>query len=247
MPRSNLSWQLSRPAEGYYSSELRSRPSLPVRTFLPVGYEPNYPYPLLVFFHGQGSNEDQILRLAPRLSRRNYICISVRGPEILGHKADGRGSYGWGTEGQFDAETESYVLSAIEQTQRSYHIHSERIFLAGFCEGATPAYRLGLSMPDRIGGIIALNGRLPKATTSSPLFRLPEIRNLPVFLGHGIANSVVPLTHAKQDFRLLYSAGVDVTLRTYPTNHKLHTTMLGDIDQWIIDRVNAELDQLIID
>ena len=50
-----------------------------MRTFLPTGYEPKYPYPLLVFFHGQGGNEEQIIRLAPRLSRRNYICIGLRG------------------------------------------------------------------------------------------------------------------------------------------------------------------------
>jgi len=238
---------MSRPAEGYYSSELRTRPSLPVRTFLPIGYEPNYPYPLLVFFHGHGSNEDQILRLAPRLSRRNYICISIRGPQQLGLRQDGRSSFGWGTEGQFDAQTEEYVLGAIEQTQRSYHIHSERIFLAGFCEGATTAYRIGLSIPDRIGGIIALNGKLPRSTAAAPLFRMPEIRNLPVFIGHGIANAVIPLTTARADYRLLYAAGMDVKLRTYSTNHKLHTSMLGDVDQWIIDRVNADVDQLIID
>ena len=54
-----------------------------VRTFLPTGYEPNYAYPLLVFFHGHGGNEEQVLRLSPRLSRRNYICIGLRGPFVL--------------------------------------------------------------------------------------------------------------------------------------------------------------------
>ena len=42
------------------------------------------PIRLLVFFHGQGGNEEQILRLAPRLSRRNYISIGLRGPVSLG-------------------------------------------------------------------------------------------------------------------------------------------------------------------
>src|SRR6476660_8538699 len=85
-----------KPAEGFYTSEVEAPRPLPVRTFLPTGYEPRYPYPLLVFFHGPGGNEEQILRLAPRLSRRNYICISLRGPVALGPRPDGRLGYAWG-------------------------------------------------------------------------------------------------------------------------------------------------------
>src|SRR5947209_2737881 len=141
MPFTDLSWRHVRPAEGFYHSELPSPTRLPVRSFLPTGYEPNYPYPLLVFFHGQGGSEEQVLRLAPRLSRRNYVCIALRGPEVLGARPDGRVGYAWGRDGQFDTLVEDYVLSAVEQTRRSYHVHSERIYLAGVCEGATLAYR----------------------------------------------------------------------------------------------------------
>src|SRR4051812_9913056 len=72
-----------RPTEGFYTSEVAAPHAWPFRTFLPRGYEPSYPYPLIVFLHGQGSSEEQILRLAPRLSRRNYICIAPRGPHVI--------------------------------------------------------------------------------------------------------------------------------------------------------------------
>src|SRR5215467_16357260 len=101
MPYTDLSWRTFRPAEGFYTSEVEAPNRLPIRTFLPFGYEPNYAYPLLVFFHGHGGNEEQVLRLAPRLSRRNYICIGLRGPQALCLRADGRTGYGWGSEGQF--------------------------------------------------------------------------------------------------------------------------------------------------
>src|SRR2546423_15062913 len=89
MPSTDLSWRTYRPAEGFYPSEVQTPRRLPLRTFLPTGYEPNYPYPLLVFFHGHGGNEEQVLRLAPRLSRRNYICIGLRGPQLLGQRPGG--------------------------------------------------------------------------------------------------------------------------------------------------------------
>src|SRR3984893_7810366 len=91
-----LSTYLSRPAEGFYTSEVHTPRGWPLRTFLPTGYEPNYPYPLLVFLHGHGSTEEQILQLAPRLSRRNYISIGLRGPEqVDAGPDDGRMGYTW--------------------------------------------------------------------------------------------------------------------------------------------------------
>src|SRR5436190_13379436 len=99
-----------RPADGFYTSEVQHPKPLPVRTFLPTGYEPRYPYPLVVFFHGQGGNEEQILRLAPRLSRRNYICISLRGPQELGVRDDGCGAFGWGGEACENPLLEDYVM-----------------------------------------------------------------------------------------------------------------------------------------
>src|SRR5262245_61775120 len=157
MPHPDLSWRTYRPAEGFYTSELHAPRRLPVRTFLPTGYEPNYAYPLLVFFHGHGSSEEQVLRLAPRLSRRNYICIGLRGTETVGQRADGRMAYSWGSDGAGDTLVEDYVLRAVEQARRCYHIHTERIYLAGFREGATLAYRLGLVYPEKFAGVIALN------------------------------------------------------------------------------------------
>jgi phospholipase/carboxylesterase len=238
MPSTNLFWRTFRPAEGFYTSEIEAPNRLPVRTFLPAGYEPNYPYPLLVFFHGHGGSEDQLLRLAPRLSRRNYICIGLRGPQSLDYRGDGRPGYTWGPEGQCDASVEDYVLSAVEQTRRSYHVHSERIYLAGFGEGATLAYRLGLTYPEKFGGVISLNGCMPRR--GGPLLRLPDVRQLRVLIAHGIANALVPLSSAREDFYLLYTAGLPVRMHTYPATHKLHVDMLRDINRWIIGLVTEE-------
>jgi phospholipase/carboxylesterase len=230
------------PAEGFYSSEVATPRPRALRTFLPVGYEPNYPYPLLVFLHGQGSNEEHALRLAPRLSRRNYLSIAPRGPILTAVRADGQPGCGWGAEDRYDPEVEEYLLRAIEQTRREYHVHSERIYLVGFREGAALAYRLALSSPDRFAGVISLNGAMPRR--GGPLLRLPDARRLRVFIGHGFANPVVPLTLARQDFRLLYTAGLNVRLHTYPTTHRIHAEMLRDVNRWVQDHISEDNDAL---
>jgi len=232
----DLSWKTFRPAEGFYTSEVAAPQPWPIRTFLPAGYEPRYPYPLIVFFHGHGGNEEQVLRLAPKLSRRNYICIGLRGPAFLGRNAEDVQAFSWGDSTQRTL-VEDYLLRAVEQTRRTYHVHSERIYLAGFAEGAAIAYRLGLTFPDKVAGVISLNGAMPRL--DRPLFRMPEVRNLRVFMVHGIANNKVPLSLAKEDYRLLYSSGMDVEMRTYPTTQRIHPDMLRDLNRWIIDRCNV--------
>jgi dienelactone hydrolase len=95
MTQTDVFTGLACPREGFYTSEVFTPGGpRPVHTFLPVGYEPNYPYPLLVFLHGHGGNEEQILRLAPRLSRRNYLCIALRGPRAVGRRA-GHPGFTW--------------------------------------------------------------------------------------------------------------------------------------------------------
>jgi phospholipase/carboxylesterase len=237
MPRTDFPASLFRPREGFYTSEVQAPPGWPLRTFLPTGYEPNYPYPLLVFLHGHGGSDEQILRLAPRLSRRNYICISLRGPHALGERADGRRAYTWGHDDGADSQVEDYVFRAIEETRRRYHVHSERIYLAGFREGAALAYRLGMIYPERFGGVASLNGVMPRG---GPLLRLSEVRRLRVLIGHGIANAVAPLSLARANYRVLYAAGLDVRMHTYPTTHRIHPDMLRDIDRWVMEQISSE-------
>lgn len=238
MAHTDLSWRYLRPKEGFYNSEVQLEEPWPVRTFLPTGYEPNYPYPLLVFFHGQGGDEEQVSRFAPRVSRRNYICISLRGPRRLDPQPGGSPTYSWGQDGQFDGPLEDYVLRAVEQTRRSYHVHSERVYLAGFCEGATLAYQLALALPERFAGVISLNGIMPRR--GCPLLRLHDLRSLKVFIGHGIANALLPFSLARQDARLLYTAGMNVQLSSYPTTHRIHPDMLRDVNRWVMGHVNGD-------
>ena len=61
-----------------------------------------------------------------------------------------------------------------------------------------------------------------------------------MFIGHGIANAVAPLALARRDCRLLYTAGIDVRLNTYPTTHRLHPDMLKDANRWVMDQITAE-------
>lgn len=222
--------------EGFYKSVVETDRAHRTLTFMPTGFTSTYEYPLIVFLHREGNNEQQIKRLMPHLSRRNYICMALRGTVPM-YREDGRQGFGWNSEAGLSAELEDYTLAAIADAYDRLPVHADRIFLAGIGEGAKQAYRLAFSQPNKYAGVIALNSKLPK---NGPLWRLSQTRELPVFIGHGEHNEQIPLAQARQDHKLLYTAGMDVTFKSYNACHKVMPAMFRDMDRWIMNRIISD-------
>jgi phospholipase/carboxylesterase len=240
--------------------------SLVEARFIPQRYEPNYPYPLLALFHARGGDEQQMVRSMPALSWRNYVGLSLRGPEVLNKRGRLEG-YGWGPAFVrpdrlaprpippfSEAESvrrrllesspdlidvlEDGVFAAIRQTRRTLHVHSERIYLVGIGEGASVAYRLGLSYPERFAGVVALNGWIPGGFR--PLGRLRACRDLRILVVHGEWNARVPVRSARRDVATLRAGGLRVAFQSYPCAHRLTSPMLADVDTWLINQCTSE-------
>ncbi len=240
--------------------------SLVEARFIPLQYEPNYAYPLLVLFHARGGDEEQMVRSMPAMSWRNYVGLSLRGPEPSLRRGRPEG-YGWGgpfarpdrhaprfSPAEPEAELfrrrlqeaspdpldllEDGIFTAIRQTRRALHVHSERIFLVGCGEGAAVAYRLGLSYPERFAGVVALNGWI--SGEFRPLARLKACRDLRILVVHGEWNARVPVRAARRDVALLRAGGLRVAFQSYPCAHRLTSPMLSDVDTWLINHCTAE-------
>jgi phospholipase/carboxylesterase len=235
--------------------------------FVPQRYEPNYAYPLLALFHPRGGDEQQMVRSMPAMSWRNYVGLSLRGPEAS-IRRDQHEGFGWGVdfarrdrriarpgapggeadlvrrrlfENERDAidALEDGVFSAIRETRRALHVHSERIFLVGCGEGAAVAYRLGLSYPERFAGVVAINGWLPG--NFRPLARVKACRELSILVVHGEWNARVPVQATRRDVAALRAGGLRVAFQAYPCAHRITTPMLSDVDTWLINHCTASV------
>jgi phospholipase/carboxylesterase len=234
--------------------------------FVPQRYEPNYAYPLLVLLHARGGDEQQMVCSMPALSWRNYVGLGLRGPEPVVRRGNQEG-YSWGpafarpdrraprpAPAESDLESlrrrllggppdaidriEEGVFAAVLQARRALHVHSERIYLVGCGEGAAVAYRLGLSYPDRIAGVVALNGWLPGGFR--PLGRLKDCRDLRILVVHGEWNARAPIQNARRDVAMLRAGGLRVAFHAYPCAHRLTGPMLADVDTWMINQCTTE-------
>lgn len=205
----------------------------PVATFAPQHYAAGYAYPLLVWLHDAGNNERELPQVMPHISTRNYVGAAPRGPRRL---TGAEPRFEWGSCEQLALETEERIIEAIDHAQARFNVHAERIFLAGVGAGATSALRFALLHPELIAGVAAFDGALPIG--GRPLRRLGAVRNLSVLLATARHSSRYPEAQVCRDLRLLHSAGVSVTLRQYPGADELTTTMLSDLDKWMMGIVS---------
>lgn len=238
----------------------RSRGSVGA-TLVPTAYEPNYEYPLLVGFHGRGGNEMQAIRWLERISDRNYVGYCPRGHVPL----ERTGRFGWSDQSrercggmaasrassvgdrfrmmvssEIDDPTiagEFAVLDQIRVLGEEIAIHPNRIFLFGVGEGASMAYRMALSYPDRFAGVIAIQGWLPNDI--SYLTRFHESRKLKFLALHGAWDESLPLTETRRQIDRLRDAGLDVAFQTYPCEGQPVPPMFDDINTWLMGQFGS--------
>lgn len=222
---------------GAAATAVKDRSATAHSLFVPLHYEQNYAYPLLVWLHGSGDSEAQLQRVMPLISMRNYAAVAPRGTEICGTPDRFGKQFDWSQQGPCIAEAEQRVLRCIEIAAARLNVHRRRVFLAGCGSGGTMAFRLAASMPGEFAGVLSFGGEFPKC--SCPLSQLDDFRHLSVFLAHGRDAARYTTDHACDDLRLFHIAGLSVTLRQYPCGDELDPQMLLDADSWIMEQITG--------
>jgi phospholipase/carboxylesterase len=196
--------------------------------FVPMHYERNYAYPLLVWLHGVGDDERQLLRVMPLVSMRNYVAVAPRAAD--------RGRR-WTQSEAGIAAAEHDVYAAIDDARSRFHIAPQRVYVAGYAEGGTMALRLALRNPGAFAGALTIGGPFPEGHL--PLARLDGVRKLPLFIAQGRDSQHYPVDRTCRELKLFHAAGMNATLRVYPCGDELTAKMLHDMDVWIMDRVTG--------
>jgi phospholipase/carboxylesterase len=201
------------------------------------------PPPLLLLLHGVGSNEEDLFGLAPYLDGR-FLVVSVRAPVALDY-----GGYGW-----FRIDfTPRGMVADVEQAKRSlgmlpnfidglvdtYRADPRRIYLAGFSQGAMMSLALLLTRPEKVAGVVAMSGRLPRQV----LEREPDLGALagkPVLITHGLYDPVLPVEQGREARDYLKALPVELTYREYPMAHEVSAESLRDVTGWLRDVLDSK-------
>jgi phospholipase/carboxylesterase len=185
---------------------------------LPHNYEPNYPYPLVIWLHDAEWTARELLDLMSRISPQNYLGLAIAGASA----------------------SSDHLLETLQdvvcQMRREVHVHSERIYVAGFGHQATVALSLLLRRPEWFAGALAFGARDSKL--ESIVSNYDELRGKRVLLGAGIRDRQASLPEHASLGRTLRSAGLNVISRAYDSGEDPSLKLLSDIDHWLLDSIH---------
>ena len=187
--------------------------------FTPLGYEPGYDYPLLVWLPDPQSRRFDMGRAMAKLSLRNYVAVQ---PPATKANDSGRGC-------------EEAVWRSIDKVCDRASVHPQRIYLIGQGAGGTEAFRMACRHPQAFAGVVSLGGPFP--LDESMFARLFEVRRLPMLLCCHRQASAQSCRHTDQTLRLFHAAGASLAMRIYPGRNDLSKAILGDVNRWLMDEV----------
>jgi phospholipase/carboxylesterase len=112
------------------------------------------------------------------------------------------------------------LIDQLIAREQSEGIAAENILLAGFSQGGVIALHVGLRYPERLAGMIALSTYLPTLTQLSSEQAVAN-KNTPIFMGHGILDSVVAIESGKAVFDALHAQGYPIQWHDYVMEHSV--------------------------
>jgi phospholipase/carboxylesterase len=189
-------------------------------------------YPTVIALHGRGSNEEDLIGLAPHLPE-GILWISPRAPLLLGP-----GSYEWYRVRVIGKPEPDQVLAALETVDRfidevlvNYPIDPQKLFLLGFSQGSILSMCYTLTHPSRIAGVIAQSGYIPKNMD----LEIDEagVKGKPFILTHGDQDTVLPVEWDRASRDRLQQLGVDLEYHEFPMGHNVSMESLEVIHKWL--------------
>jgi phospholipase/carboxylesterase len=110
------------------------------------------------------------------------------------------------------------LIEQLIEREQNNGIAAEKILLAGFSQGGVLALHVGLRYPKQLAGIIALSCYLPTLAQLDTEASATS-KNTPVFIAHGILDSVVAVESGKAVFDTLQTQGYKVEWHDYLMEH----------------------------
>ncbi|NHQ59982.1 phospholipase [Chlorobium sp. BLA1] len=192
--------------------------------------------PLVLMLHGYGSNEKDLIQIAPALPPE-FRYISPRAPQVMDY-----GMYGWFplefTQNGIivdhaAAERALYqLIGFVKELIDEYRPAGEKVFLMGFSQGTVMSYLTAFNAPELLHGVIALSGQLPEKNMPTEKALL-LLRKIPFLLMHGLFDEVLPIAKGRAANAWLEQNIDKLIYREYPVAHQISDSGIELIRSWL--------------
>ncbi len=192
--------------------------------------------PLLLLFHGYGSDENDLFSFASELPEELCI-ISARAPYTMQPYGNAWYAINFDAENGKWSDDEQAKLSRdligkfIDEVIAKYPINKDNITLLGFSQGTILSYAVALTYPEKINNVIALSGYV-----NENLFEIkPEenYKHLNFYCSHGSVDQVIPVDWARQSPKFLSALNIKNQYSEFPVGHGVAPQNFHEFKNWL--------------
>ncbi|SFJ62808.1 alpha/beta hydrolase [Olleya namhaensis] len=192
--------------------------------------------PLLILFHGYGSDENDLFSFATELSEELFI-ISVRAPYPM--QPYGNAWYainfdadkGKWSDNEQAIKSRDLIATFIDQAIANYPVNKDSVSLLGFSQGCILSYAVALTYPEKINNIIALSGYV-----NEDLFDVKDqsaYKHLNFYCSHGSVDQVIPVDWARQAPKFLDALNIKNQFSEFPVGHGVAPQNFYEFKNWL--------------
>ncbi|WP_338733764.1 alpha/beta hydrolase [Mangrovimonas cancribranchiae] len=198
--------------------------------------------PLLIMFHGYGSDENDLFSFASELPDELFI-ISVRAPYSL--QPYGNAWYAinfdaekgkWSDDEQAK-ESRDLIASFIDEACNKYPVNKDNVTLLGFSQGTILSYAVALTYPEKIKQVIALSGYI-NANIIPENASDKNYSHLDFYCSHGSVDQVIPVEWARQSPKMLDRLHIKHQYSEFPVGHGVAPTNFYEFKDWLSDKLH---------
>lgn len=227
-----------------YIDEIDNTPQF-CRAYLPLNYNPNKKYPLVVMLHGY-YGENPIYVKWWSIDQRHYNIVDKY--PIIYIEPHGRGNTSYNGIGDRD------ILRCIELAKQTFNIDEDRIYLKGESMGGGGTWNVGTRHPELFAAIAPVYGawdyhvsmdenQLAKLTErerfnyekSSSFVHADALLTTPVFVIHGDIDKSVDVKNSRYAVSLLQRWGYDIRYHEYPGFGHEGIPYSDQLIQWFLE------------
>jgi predicted esterase len=207
------------------------------RAYLPAGYDPAKPWPLVLQLHGYNPANPDYVRWWSADARHPNIDTEFAGhQQVIFIDPHGRGNT------QYLGLGDNDIMRVIAESKRLFNVDENRVYLTGESMGGWGTWNVGTRHPDTFAAIAPVFGGADyhaqmteeQLAALTPVDRFLEERgsswaraeglnNTPIYVRHGDSDQAVNVEWTRWGVKLLQRWGYDVRYHEYPG--RIHETL----------------------
>ena len=163
----------------------------PAEVYLPEGYDPATPAPLVILLHGYsatGTIQDLYFDFHAQATAAGFIAVVPDGTTNSFGLNFWNADPAWCCNYEHSAvDDAAYLLGLIAEARERFAVAPDRVYLLGHSNGAFMAYAMACRHADTIAGVVTLAGSM----ALDPAHCAPS-RPVSVLHAHGSLDAVIP-------------------------------------------------------